>query len=50
MFKAGLISARFVTVDDTGARHPGKTCLTTRSALTISPSSAPGRGNRAKLS
>ena len=29
VLRAGLISAPFVTVDDTGARHAGKTCFTT---------------------
>ena len=29
VLRAGLMSARFVTVDDTGARHAGKSCFTT---------------------
>jgi hypothetical protein len=29
VLRAGLMSAPFVTVDDTGARHAGKTCFTT---------------------
>ena len=29
MLRAGLAGAPFVTVDDTGARHAGKTCFTT---------------------
>src|SRR5271166_1423706 len=29
VLRAGLASAPFVTVDDTGARHAGKTCFTT---------------------
>ena len=29
VLRAGLRSAPFVTVDDTGARHAGKSCFTT---------------------
>ncbi len=29
MLRAGLAGAPFVTVDDTGARHAGKSCFTT---------------------
>jgi hypothetical protein len=48
VLNAGLKSAPYVTVDDTGASHRGKAGVTTRSALTISPSFAPGRANRAR--
>jgi hypothetical protein len=32
VLRAGLMSAAFVTVDDTGARHAGKSCFTIRPA------------------
>ena len=44
ILEAGLATARWVTVDDTGARHAGAMTSTPRtSAMTASPGSPPGR-------
>ena len=43
ILEAGLATARWVTVDDTGARHAGATSTPRTSAMTASPGSPPGR-------
>ncbi|OWK25926.1 hypothetical protein AJ87_49245 [Rhizobium yanglingense] len=47
---AGLVSAPFVTVDDTGARHIRCNAFTTRSAASAFRSSAPASQNHRFLS
>ena len=41
ILEAGLATARWVTVDDTGARHAGQTSTPRTSAMTASPGSPP---------
>ena len=43
VLRAGLQTAAWITVDDTGARHAARTASARRSATTTSPGSARGR-------
>ena len=43
---AGLVSAPFITVDDTGARDARAICYATQLVVTILPPFAPQKPNR----
>ena len=47
VLRAGLAGAPFVTVDDTGARHAGKSCFTTHIGSDRFAAFRTGQGNRA---
>jgi hypothetical protein len=50
VLRAGLQTASWITVDDTGARHAGRNGFCTRSATTLSPGSARGRARAGSTS